>query len=90
MKENKILEEIHPVRAEHGRECNYDVDVIFAEMREDLKRLQAEGWKVVSPAPRGKKLPTCCAMNRPSRSSRKLSLNTSPPVDNLHRHFSAR
>ena len=55
MKENEILAEIHRVRAEHARECNYDVDVIFAEMREDLKRLQAEGWQVVSPAPREKK-----------------------------------
>jgi len=54
MKENEILAEIHRVRAEHARECNYDVDVIFAEMREDLKRLQAEGWQVVSPAPRKK------------------------------------
>jgi hypothetical protein len=33
MKENEILAEIHRVRAEHARECNYDVDVIFAEMR---------------------------------------------------------
>ena len=54
MKENEILEEIHRVRAEHARECNYDVDIIFARMREDLKRLQAEGWQVVSPAPREK------------------------------------
>ena len=54
MKENEILEEIYRVRAEHARECNYDVDVIFAEMREDLKRLEAEGWRVVSPAPREK------------------------------------
>ena len=56
MKENEILAEIHRVRAEHARECNYDVDVIFAEMREDLKRLQAEGWQVVSPAPREKEI----------------------------------
>ena len=54
MKENEILEEIHRVRAEHARECNYDVDIIFARMREDLERLKAEGWKVVSPAPREK------------------------------------
>ena len=54
MKTNEILDDIYRVRAEHARECNYDVDVIFAEMREDLKRLQAEGWKVVSPAPRKK------------------------------------
>lgn len=54
MKENEILEQIHRIRAEHARECNYDVDVIFAEMREDLKRLQAEGWRVVTLAPREK------------------------------------
>ena len=54
MKENEILEEIHRVRAEHARDCNYDVNVMFARMDEDLKRLQAEGWQVVSPAPREK------------------------------------
>lgn len=54
MKENEILEEIHRIRAEHAKLCNYDVDTIFAEMREDLKRLEAEGWKVVTPAPRKK------------------------------------
>ncbi|HAO80730.1 MAG TPA: hypothetical protein DCQ92_17510 [Verrucomicrobia subdivision 3 bacterium] len=60
MKTNEILEDIYRVRAEHARECNYDVDVIFAEMREELKRLQAEGWQVVSPAPREKE--TACAL----------------------------
>ena len=54
MPENEILSEIYRVRAEHARECNYDFDAIFAEMREDLKRLQAEGWRVVSPVPREK------------------------------------
>ncbi len=54
MKENEILEEIHRVRAQHAAECGYDVNVMFARMDEDLKRLQAEGWKVVSPAPREK------------------------------------
>ena len=51
---NEILSEIYRVRAEHARECDYDMDNIFAEMREDLKRLQAEGWRVVSPVPREK------------------------------------
>ena len=60
MKENEILADIHRVRAEHARECNYDVDIIFAEMREDLKRLQAEGWQVVSPGPRKKE--TSCVL----------------------------
>ena len=54
MKENEILEQIHRVRAEHARECNYDVDVIFAQMREDLERLKAEGWRIVTSAPREK------------------------------------
>ena len=54
MKENEILEEIHRVRAEHAAECGYDVNVMFARMDADLKRLQAEGWQVVSPAPREK------------------------------------
>ena len=52
MKTNEILEEIYRVREDIARECNYDVDVLFARMREDLKRLKAEGWQVVYPAPR--------------------------------------
>ena len=60
MKENEILEQIHRVRAEHARECNYDVDVIFAKMREDLERFKAEGWRVVSPEPREKE--TACSL----------------------------
>jgi len=49
MKANEILQEIYRVREEHARECGYDVDVMFARMKEDLKRLEAEGWNVVSP-----------------------------------------
>jgi hypothetical protein len=52
MKENEILSEIHRVREEYARECNYDVDEIFRRMRERTKKLEAEGWKVVSPGPR--------------------------------------
>ena len=52
MEENQILAEIHRVRAEHARECNYDVDVIFAEMRAELEILKTEGWQVVFPEPR--------------------------------------
>ena len=52
MKENKILEEIHRIRAEHARECNYDVNVLFARMDAHLEELEAQGWRVVSPAPR--------------------------------------
>lgn len=54
MKENEILEEIHRVRAAHAAECGYDVKVMFTRMDADLERLQAEGWQVVSPAPREK------------------------------------
>lgn len=54
MKENEILEEIHSVRAEHAAECGYDVNVMLARMDAELERLKAEGWRVVSPAPREK------------------------------------
>ena len=50
--ENEVLAEIHRGRAEHARAFNYDADVIFAEMRQDLERLRAEGWKVVSFPPK--------------------------------------
>jgi hypothetical protein len=52
MKTNEILEDLYRVRENHARECNYDVNTIFARMKEHLKELEAEGWRVVSPAPR--------------------------------------
>ena len=39
---NEIIDEIHRHRAEHARRCNFDIDVIFAEMRKDLERLKSE------------------------------------------------
>lgn len=54
MKENEILSEIHRVREEIARECGYDVKEIFRRMRAQTERLKAEGWQVVSPAPREK------------------------------------
>ena len=67
MKENEILEEIHRIRAEHAAECGYDVNVMFARMDEDLKRLQAEGWQVVSPAPREKETSDALREEPPER-----------------------
>lgn len=52
MIENEIIDEIHRHRAEHARHCNFDIDLMFAEMRTALERLKAEGWKVVAPLPR--------------------------------------
>ena len=52
MKENEILEEIHRFRAEHARECDYDIHKIFQQIRKGTEKLKAEGWKVVSPGPR--------------------------------------
>ena len=52
MKTNEILEDLYRVREEHARECDYDVKTIFARMKEHLKELEAQGWRVVSPAPR--------------------------------------
>ena len=50
MNENEILQGIRRVREEHARECNYDVHVMFEQMRAETEQLKAEGWKVV-PAP---------------------------------------
>ena len=49
---NEILSEIHRVREEIARECGYDVKEIFRRMRAQTELLKAEGWKVVTPAPR--------------------------------------
>ena len=54
MKENEILAEIHRVREEIARECGYDVKEIFRRMWAQTEQLKAEGWQVVSPAPREK------------------------------------
>jgi len=54
MKENEILSEIHRVREEIARECGYDVKELFRRMRVQTEQLKAEGWQVVSPAPREK------------------------------------
>ena len=67
MPENEIIAEIHRHRAEHARECNYDVDVIFARMGEELERLKAEGWKVVALAPRRIEEPTCVLREDPPK-----------------------
>ena len=48
--ENEILQEIRRVRDEHARECNYDVHVMFEQMRAETEQLKAEGWKFASPA----------------------------------------
>ena len=65
MIENEIIAEIHRTRAEHARECNYDVDVIFAKMGEELERLKAEGWKVASHPARRIADSTCVLRENP-------------------------
>ena len=61
MKENEILDEIHRLREQHARECGFDIHKMFEQLRENTERLQAEGWWVVSPAPREKE--TACALH---------------------------
>jgi hypothetical protein len=61
MKENEILAEIHSVREEIARECGYDVKAIFRRMRAQTEQLKAQGWRVVSPAPREPE--TACALH---------------------------
>ena len=48
--DNEILREIRAARAEHARECGYDVHVMSGQMRAETERLKAEGRRVVSPA----------------------------------------
>ena len=48
MHENDILDSIHRERAEHARECGYDIHRIFREIREGTEKLKLEGWEVVS------------------------------------------
>jgi len=52
MKTNEILDEIHRVREEIARECDYDVHKLFEQMRQRTEKLKAEGWRVVYPEPR--------------------------------------
>jgi hypothetical protein len=52
MKENEILSEIHRVREEIARECDYDVHKLFASMRRRTEKFKAEGGRVASPTPR--------------------------------------
>ena len=54
MKPNEILTEIRQTREEIARESGYDVREIFRRMRERTEQLKAQGWPVVSPAPREK------------------------------------
>jgi hypothetical protein len=67
MKPNEIIDEIHRVRAEHAEECGYDVDVMFARMREGLDRLRTEGWKIVSLPPRRIEEPTALLREEPPK-----------------------
>ena len=78
MIENEIIAEIHRARAEHARECNYDVDVIFAKMGEELERLKAEGWKVVSLPPRRIEEETCVLLEEPPPIDKNLT--SLPPI----------
>ena len=77
MKTNEILEDIYRVREEHARECNYDVKTIFARMKEHLKELEAQGWRVVSPAPRQKE--TACSLRGDEPPQQKRSRQTHGP-----------
>jgi hypothetical protein len=52
MQENELLSEIRRVRDELAEECHYDPKELFRQLREETKRSEAEGWKVVSHEPR--------------------------------------
>jgi hypothetical protein len=71
MKTNEILEEIYRGREQHARECGYDIHVMFARMREHLKELEAQGWKVVSPKPREPQKTSYALRDEPQKKKRK-------------------
>ena len=71
MKYNEILDEIHRIREEHARECGYDLHKMFEQLREDTERLKAEGWQVVSPAPRENET-ACSLREEPPQKKEKL------------------
>jgi len=66
MKENEILSDIHRIREDIARECGYDVKEIFRRMRVQTEQLKAEGWQVVSPAPREKEI-ACSLREEPPK-----------------------
>ena len=66
MIENEILREIRRVREEHAQECNYDVHVMFEQMRAETEQLKAEGWNVVSSA--GSQKPSAIVREEPPKS----------------------
>jgi hypothetical protein len=55
MKDNEILEEIRRIRDEHARECNYDVQILFDQIRAETEQLKKEGWNVLPPPPEPRK-----------------------------------
>ncbi len=69
MKENEILSDLHRVREEFARECNYDVNEIFRRAREQTKMLKAAGMKVVSPGPRKSKETSYALLEEPPKKS---------------------
>jgi len=71
MKYNEILDEIYRIREERARECGYDIHKMFEQLREDTERLKAEGWQVVSPAPREKET-ACSLREEPPQEKEKL------------------
>lgn len=46
MPENEIIAEIHRTRADIARECDHDVDKLFAYLRKKTAEFQAAGWEV--------------------------------------------
>jgi hypothetical protein len=66
MKENEILAAIHRVREEIARECGYDLKEIFRRMRAQTEQLEAQGWRVVSPAARERPDAACVVHDKPA------------------------
>lgn len=88
--ENEILAEIHRHRAEHAKECGYDIHKMFEQMRTETARLEAEGWKVVTLSPRRPSTPlyaakqsdASCVLREVPPESEKPPLNFKPSPPN--------
>ncbi|HZJ15820.1 MAG TPA: hypothetical protein VFD27_12275 [Chthoniobacteraceae bacterium] len=69
MPENEIIAEIHRTRAAIARECDYDVDKLFAYLRKKTAEFQAAGWEVVDiAAERREADQTCMLREEPPKS----------------------
>ena len=65
--DNEILREIRAARAEHARECGYDVHVMAEAARQREARLAEQGWKLVTLTDDAAQKETCVVREEPPK-----------------------